>query len=383
MKMEQHYAVSKAGVLSSIQEAHVSSEEYFCPHCGCHMLKKCGKIRTWHFAHDYRYATEVQRNCSYETYLHGYAKLRIKEWFYNATSIIIHYNKTYKCADWYNCIWRTRNSNTCEAERIESFDLKKHLKICDIEKDFKIKDTTYRPDLLWKDPENQNNFIFIEIKVSHECSDKKKNSGARIIEFEINSEDDVDKIINNDIRQNQYTTYYGFDTSPKIDKNRIYIKPVYHLRKFILYKTGNVYANKKCTCQDYNQRHKTSLFEITIADTNVKIGHFFNYSLAAAINLGYTIKNCIICEHKKYQKDTNCTLCTKKNIKIESGTDAVHCTDFKLCNDTYLKFKKNLSSFAHFNKIQVIIYKATLGRGIACVMKYKRSWFLPNSLLLL
>lgn len=90
-RREQHYAVSQKGVLSHIKEAHYNSEEYYCPHCGCRMLKRCGKIRAWHFAHDWRYANETQKNCSYETYLHGYAKLRLKQWFDESESIILHY----------------------------------------------------------------------------------------------------------------------------------------------------------------------------------------------------------------------------------------------------------------------------------------------------
>ena len=44
-RMEQHYAVSKSGVLVHINEAHDSKEDCFCPHCGCRMLKRCGNIR--------------------------------------------------------------------------------------------------------------------------------------------------------------------------------------------------------------------------------------------------------------------------------------------------------------------------------------------------
>lgn len=93
-RREQHYAVSKDGVLAHIKKAHYNSEDYYCPHCGCRMLKRCGKIRAWHFAHDWRYADELQKNCSYETYLHGYAKLRLKQWFDESDSIVLHYQQS-------------------------------------------------------------------------------------------------------------------------------------------------------------------------------------------------------------------------------------------------------------------------------------------------
>ena len=102
-RREQHYAVSHKGVLSHIKEAHYNSEEYYCPHCGCRMLKRCGKIRAWHFAHDWRYANETQKNCSYETYLHGYAKLRLKQWFDESESIILHYQQIIRCKHHESC----------------------------------------------------------------------------------------------------------------------------------------------------------------------------------------------------------------------------------------------------------------------------------------
>lgn len=38
-RMEQHYAVSISGLLVHIAEAHLSNEDFYCPHCKCRMLK--------------------------------------------------------------------------------------------------------------------------------------------------------------------------------------------------------------------------------------------------------------------------------------------------------------------------------------------------------
>ena len=42
-RTEQHYAVSKNGMLVHISEAH-RDQDYFCPHCGCRMIQKRGNI---------------------------------------------------------------------------------------------------------------------------------------------------------------------------------------------------------------------------------------------------------------------------------------------------------------------------------------------------
>ena len=111
-RMEQHYAVSKSGVLVHIKQAQKSNEECFCPHCGCRMLKRCGNIRTWHFAHDYRYNKEYHKECSYESYLHSFAKIRLKQWFDESESIILHYNEKMICQYAKDCIWK-ENSDDC------------------------------------------------------------------------------------------------------------------------------------------------------------------------------------------------------------------------------------------------------------------------------
>lgn len=38
-RKEQHYAISTSGRLVHITEAHLSGEDFYCPHCKCRMLK--------------------------------------------------------------------------------------------------------------------------------------------------------------------------------------------------------------------------------------------------------------------------------------------------------------------------------------------------------
>lgn len=49
------------------------NEKYFCPICGELMNPHMGKVRRWHFVH------KNAGNCSYESYLHKLAKIKIRE----------------------------------------------------------------------------------------------------------------------------------------------------------------------------------------------------------------------------------------------------------------------------------------------------------------
>ena len=151
-RMEQHYAVSENNVLVHITEAHKSSEDFFCPHCGCRMLKRCGNVRTWHFAHDYRYKNEVNKECSFESYLHAFTKLRFKQWFDNSKSIILYYQQTGVCRFAKNCIWRNNNDACCESNKM-AIDIKKYLTHCKIEETVQVDGNIFRADLLWYNPQ--------------------------------------------------------------------------------------------------------------------------------------------------------------------------------------------------------------------------------------
>lgn len=352
LRKEQHYAVSKEGVLFHIREAHKSNEDFYCPHCGCRMLKRCGQIRRWHFAHDWRNADELQKKCSYESYLHSYAKLRIKQWFEESNSIVLHYQRCYKCESYDVCIWKNQYSeNNCKKTIAESFDLKKCLNVCVVEKEIQIEDSLFRPDLLWQDYFNPNNYIFVEIKVTHECSEQKKYSSARIIEFAIRSEEDIERIVTSDIRESDMTKFYGFNTE-SVDRKG-YIKPVYNLKKFRLYKSGKIYANIDCTCQDYKLRHPSSLFEMTSINDKMDIGYFYNYGLTAAIERGFSLRNCYVCEYKKYQSELDCLGCSKKGTEIERACDALICNDFKFNEGHYAKYYDSLCNWLRCAKVDI------------------------------
>lgn len=161
-RMEQHYAVSESGHLVHIAEAHLSSEDFYCPHCKCRMLKKCGTIRSWHFAHDYRYQNENVCNCSYESYLHAYAKLRLKQWFDESPQIILHYQQKYVCKFHKNCKWLDNHSDVCCTYKDKSYNVKKCLTQCLVEENVKLGDNSFRADLLWSNPKNPQSNILIE-----------------------------------------------------------------------------------------------------------------------------------------------------------------------------------------------------------------------------
>lgn len=319
----QHYAVSHDGILVHINEAHNNSEDYFCPHCGCRMLKRCGNIRAWHFAHDWRHANDSQKKCSYETYLHGYAKFRLQQWFYESERIMLHYVRSTVCEKYATCNFE--KSESCSRGNDKTCDLKQIFNNCTIESSVEESNGNYRADLLLTTDRDSERRILIEIKVSHGCSEKKKASNARIIEFDVNSEEDVEYIISHDIKESDKVRYYGFKNLIKRDRTGS-IAPAYKLQKFILYKSGKPIC-LPTDCQSMTDHKPSSIFEIT-TNLDEDIGELYMYGLMKALEQGLNFPNCFLCKHKCFNLDTNCSICEINESFIETAHNALSCPSY-------------------------------------------------------
>ncbi len=337
IRTEQHYAVSVSGRLVHINEAHCCAEDFYCPHCGCRMMKKCGSIRAWHFAHDWHNADEFQKKCSYETYLHGCAKYKLKQWFYESESIIFHIPRVYVCKAFDNCMM-VEEKNKCIRKEHQSYDLKKLFDRCEIEVSTKEINGDYRADLLLMSTQKPENHVLVEIKVFHGCTEKKKASNARIIEFDVNSEDDIEYIVSHDIEESDKVRYYGFRNTEEDNFNPI------SLNKFRLYKSGKPRI-VRCNCKTILERHRSSLLEIT-ANMSEADGTYLNlYGLIKARDLKISVSNCFLCEHCIYSPEAECNMCKIKNAKIDKGADALECNSYEVSLARCEKLKNKAMPF--------------------------------------
>lgn len=362
-RMEQHYAVSEKNVLVHITEAHKSSEDFFCPHCGCRMLKRCGNVRTWHFAHDYRYKNEVNKECSFESYLHAFTKLRFKQWFDNSKSIILYYQQTEVCRFAKNCIWRNNNDACCESNKM-AIDIKKYLTHCKIEETVQVDGNIFRADLLWYNPQKQENNILIEIKVTHECSQKKRESGKRIIEFEVHSEEDVENIVANDIIESDSVKYYGFSPNDFINDN---MPSKYSLLKFIYYNTRKAFVLRECNCKSYRKRRRNALLEISIKKSySFGLGDFYsewqsypiesylyNWGLAFTKSKGYDVRNCTLCKYRNYDSENERQMCKLLPNQPYTTNDAISCSNYVIDEEKYCKILNEFVEFSQNNLVDL------------------------------
>lgn len=298
--------------------------EYLCPHCKGKMVVKEGSVKVKHYAHKIR-----PQDCSYETYLHALAKKRIEEWFNSDETFNISFRTKDRCPNFAHCLWNHNNtlSSYCEKESSQSFNLKNYYNVITREKTYK----GFRADLLLTNSENKHEPVFIEILVSHQCEKGKLVSGIRIIEVVLNSEYELNTIIQSGtISENERVNFYNFKRKCGISETEGLM-----LNKFVLLDSMQGFCpSNRSNCKIYTQRHSSAIFEITFDyltnHTTTWINPFV-FGWAIAYKNYENVKNCFLCKYYKenYYNQRLCCLYKKKGFeKYCKSNQAIGCNEF-------------------------------------------------------
>lgn len=162
--------------------------EYHCISCGKQLVPRLGDIRRHHFYH------KEDTVCKGETYLHELAKLRLKEKFDKSDHFYISYNAEVGC--------NQKCYADCKVNEKITEDLKLDYDTATIEKSVNEYESSkkYRADVLLTNSKDESKPpILLEIWVTSECKQEKKESDLRIIEFHIKEENDINSLYENEI----------------------------------------------------------------------------------------------------------------------------------------------------------------------------------------
>lgn len=290
-ELKYTYALDKNEKCVGIENAQ-KGIEYRCPHCKGEMVVKEGSVKVKHYAHKIR-----PQNCSYETYLHALAKKRIEEWFNSDGALNISFKTKDRCSNFEHCLWNHddyTSSYYCEKETSQSFNLKNYYNVITREKTYK----GFRADLLLTNSENKYEPVFIEILVSHQCEKGKLGSGIRIIEVALNSEYELNTIIQSGmISESERVNFYNFKRRCRISETEGLM-----LNKFVLLDSMQGFCpSNRSNCKIYTQRHSSAIFEITfdyLANRTIWINPFV-FGWAIVYKNYENAKNCFLCKYYK------------------------------------------------------------------------------------
>lgn len=363
--MEQHhkdqlYAYNSAKELVRIDNAQ-RQEKYYCINCDGEMIPKQGKKNKWHFAHK-----NITPKCKYDNYIHKLAEIKLSEWFRNSKNIIIELKYDFECKNWKQCKWNnkenSKNEEYCYWVERKPFNLKDYYTSCVVEKKY----GNFVPDICLYNNHKNIDPIFIEINVHHPCEEDKISSKFRIIEIDIEKEEDIENIINSStIPESESIRFYNFKRTLNRERLPHKLKPLSKTTLFDSYK----FYNSQCDCINYNQHHSKALAEIV---THTHCCMVLDYGLIRLTEIFPEFKTCVLCRYHEirdyiYERSdilkskpipdrSNSIFCRiHKRLNKEKfckSTEAMTCSAYKLLDSNEIEIIRGF-----YNKKEVHIWK--------------------------
>lgn len=206
--------------IDDVTEEYRKITRFYCKSCGMEMIAKIkNEGRVPHFAHKHKC------DCNPKRYLHTLAEEKIQQRFYDD-------KRPFKIMLYHDVVCCNKCELVPEVCRTQGrpkeiiIDLKKYYQKCELEKRVASFDGNnyFVADLKLTSTDNPQRLpIMIEVYVTHENSEKKRNSGHRIIEVNISDkpeegENDIENFCNLDIicdtehdREYDYNDEYYFE----------------------------------------------------------------------------------------------------------------------------------------------------------------------------
>lgn len=314
--------------------------KYTCPGCHQEFRPRLGAKR----AHCYYHY--LGNRCSMDKYIHNTAEKLLQQKFYSEEEKFeVTMTVLTQCHHYKDCIFK---EHTCSQSEVKTFDLKKYYKDCLVEQKF----GEFIPDLLLvpKD-ETKNDPIFIEIWHKHKTSEKKMNSGNKIIEIRIETPEELEQLPKGPITESDKITFTNFDPAQK-DPDKM---PGVKLLQYTLYDKGTFFCGdcKYEKCYHYKIRNiiSTTILKIIGRESDFHYvpefeggqfsprGWFRENASYLAVQKGYDPRSCFQCQQgdkitQEDSKDT-CIKCRKRLDENQLPSDITH-TEAASCKD-YLR----------------------------------------------
>ena len=242
-----------------------------------------------------------------DRYLHNYAELRIKQRFDESLSsgeFPVQYYIVEKCPDSSTC--KLKSSLKCKGEPepvLKTLNLRKLYDTCSIEKGA----DKYIADLLLTNSKDETvKPIFLEVFVTHKCTEEKISSGYPIIEIKINQKEDADNTIvenagevvdeylfmqNEDKNALPPIVFYGF-------KREISFNSYVNYGNFLLTKKDNdlIADCRAIVCKEVDgYASENRAFSLSVPLDEIKDIDIYEMGMAKAQSLGLKVRDCSIC----------------------------------------------------------------------------------------
>lgn len=298
----------------SRQEAAVLGP-FTCIDCDGNLTPKLGPKNVKHFAH------ASAADCGGETYLHKLGKRLFIETYstclQNSRPFTLGLLTKHQCVS-----HQERLGLSCEFERLKDYDITGHFDEILEEEPF----GGFTPDVLLRSKKS-GEAIFVEIAVSHPCAPEKIASGHRIIEYVLQSEDDVGILLTAGVQQGAANVNL-FNFHPKSLRGSFCSDTCARgaFDCFIVDNRGNA---------SVLSAHPGELFR-ELAGPNILLSSpagpgdlepQFRAFVLKAVRQGIAVRNCLACEFAPEDSAANPIVCRKTSRHVASS-EALRCRFF-------------------------------------------------------
>lgn len=321
MNATYRYALNRFGKVQDVtvlERKDVEQlEPFICVGCKGNLIARLGQKMIKHFAH------ASGEGCAGETYLHNLGKNVFFETYNDCLEsgipFILELDTEVSCSHFENKI----DVSCSEIEKV-THDLTTYFDTVFME----CHHDGFVPDIMLKSSRTGET-VYIEIAVTHRSSDEKIRSSNRIIEYQLESEEDIPFLRSPRVQtEAQRIHLYNFNAKP--------------LRRDIC--NGSCKKTFSCFVIDYKGR--ASVIESTpsklverINNDSVVISslcrnedkvHFeFHSFIKRAVKDGVRVRSCFVCKNVKHDKENNYLHC-QKNFKYVPSYEALRCRDFSV-----------------------------------------------------
>lgn len=308
------YALNDLNQVINIKDA-VSDVYYSCPGCGERLIPHKGEIRSKHFKH-FRSCV-----CDGETYLHKVGKLAFYQLYsqstLNKTPISLELNRAVVCDQ-----YKDYFGASCHSQEKASFNLIDYFDDVYLE----VMHGSFRPDVLLKNSLN-GEVIFVEIAVTHPCERDKIDSGIRIIEFGLSSEEDLSLLTQTPIRKGGRVEVHNFNVKPKCSNTCNSYPCTTTANILTVDATGNI-KKRTGTHEELGKDLKRSSAPFVIIDGGKDLTVCIRKVLAKAWEQNIRRPNCHICYYSTPSINHAKVNCSKKK-GATPYTEAEQCMYFE------------------------------------------------------
>lgn len=246
-----------------------------------------------------------------DRYLHNYAELRIKQRFDESLSsgeFPVQYYIVEKCPDSSTC--KLKSNLKCKGEPkpvLKTLNLRKLYDTCSIEKGA----DKYIADLLLTNSQDETvKPMFLEVFVTHKCTEEKIASGYPIIEIKIIQKEDADNAIVENAGEivDEYLfmqsenknalppiVFYGF-------KRDVPFNSYVNFGNFLLTKKDNelVADCRVIVCKEVDGfAPENRAFSLSVPLDEIKDIDIYEMGMAKALSIGLKVRDCSLCARYK------------------------------------------------------------------------------------